>query len=64
MGQPLRRGAALNYTGRLTVLVHGRPYGEDPGSLMLVNLSNIVLELGKPPSVAPPASYDFSSMRR
>ncbi len=63
-GQPLRHGGALNYTGRLTVLVNGRPYGQDPGSVMLVNLSNIVLELGKPPLVAPPATYDFNSMRR
>jgi len=63
-GQPLRPGEALNYTGRLTVLVNGRSFTADPRTVPLVNLSNIVLELGKPPAVAPSATYDFSSMRK
>ena len=63
-GQPLRPSGALNYTGRLSVLVNGQRFSGDPSTVALVNFSNIVLELGKPPSVPPPATYDFSSMRR
>ena len=47
-----------------TVLVNGKRFTDEPGSIPLANFSNIVLELGKPPAVTPPAAYDFSSMRR
>ena len=63
-GQHLGSGEALNYIGRLTVLVNGKRFTDEPGSIPLANFSNIVLELGKPPAVTPPAAYDFSSMRR
>jgi hypothetical protein len=63
-GQPLGPSAALNYSGRFTLLVNGKEFAADPSSVPLVNFSNIVLELGKPPAVAPPATYDFSSMRK
>jgi hypothetical protein len=62
-GQPLGPGAALGYHGSLMVLVNGRPVDGDPRAVQLRNLDNIVLELGKPPAVPPPALYDFGSPR-
>jgi hypothetical protein len=63
-GQPLDTGGALGFRGTIAVLVNGQPFDGDPRSVPLKNLENIVLELGKPPSVAPPALYDFGTMRR
>jgi hypothetical protein len=63
-GQPLSADGALGVHGAVAVLVNGRADGGDPRSVPLLNLENIVLELGKPPATPPPALYDFGSMRR
>jgi hypothetical protein len=63
-GQPLGIGNALGYRGPLTVLVNGRRIDGDPRSVPLVNFDNIILELGRPPVTAPPALYDFGTLRR
>ena len=63
-GQPLSRSGAFNFSGALTVLVDGRPDTDDPRTLTLTNYENIVLELGKPPAVAPASIYDFGGMSR
>jgi hypothetical protein len=62
-GQPLGEGSALGYHGSVVVLVNGRRVDGDPRAVILENLENIVLELGKPPAVAPPALYDFGATR-
>jgi hypothetical protein len=62
-GQPLAVGSALGYQGSLVVLVNGQPIDGDPRAVVLKNLENIVLELGDPPGVPPPALYDFSTQR-
>lgn len=62
-GQPLGPGAALGYGGSLVVLVNGERVDGDPRAVMLTNLHNIVLELGKPPAIPPPALYDFGAPR-
>jgi hypothetical protein len=63
-GQPLSAGGALGFSGPLAVLVNGGPVEGDPRSVPLKNLENIVLELGKPPQIAPPALYHFGTIRR
>src|SRR5579859_5189034 len=63
-GQPLSRAGAFNYDGALTVLVDGRRDTGDPRALALTQYENIVLELGKPPAVAPASIYDFSGMSK
>ena len=62
-GRPLGPGSALGYRGDLAVYVNGRRVEGDPRTVPLANLTNIVLELGRPPSVQPPALYDFASPR-
>ena len=62
-GQPLGPGSALGYQGPLVVLVNGQPADGDPRMVRLTNLENVVLELGSPPTVPPPALYDFGSPR-
>lgn len=62
-GQPLGPGSALGYDGSLVVLVNGQRIDGDPRAVMLRNLANIVLELGTPPAVRPPALYDFGVPR-
>lgn len=63
-GQPLSTSGAFNYNGSLTVLVDGRRDSDDPRVLALRNYENIVLELGRPPAVAPASIYDFSGLSR
>ena len=63
-GQPLGPDAALGYHGSLVVLVNGVRFAGDPRTLMLSNLQNIVLELGTPPAVPPPALYNFTAVPR
>jgi hypothetical protein len=43
------------------MLVNGQRVDGDPRTLRLANLQNIVLELGNPPAVPPPALYDFAA---
>lgn len=62
-GQPLSPGSALGYNGSLVVLVNGEQVDGDPRTVILENLENIVLELGKPPTVPPPAFYNFGVPR-
>jgi hypothetical protein len=62
-GQPLGPGSALGYDGSLVVLVNGQRIDGDARAVMLRNLANIVLELGTPPAVRPPALYDFGVPR-
>jgi hypothetical protein len=62
-GQPLGAGSALGYVGSLVLLVNGQRIDGDPRAVMLTNLENILLELGKPPAVPPPALYNFGSPR-
>ena len=62
-GQGLGPNSALGYKGTVVVLVNGRRVEGDPRLVQLGNLQNIVLELGKPPSVPPPALYNFASPR-
>jgi len=62
-GQPLGAGSALGYDGSLAVLVNGRRIDGDPRAVRLENLENIVLELGRPPPVPPPALYNFAAPR-
>jgi hypothetical protein len=62
-GQPLASGSALGYDGPLVVLVNGQRIVGDPRAVRLENLENIVLELGKPPAVPPPALYNFAAPR-
>ena len=62
-GQQLEVGSALGYDGQLVVLVNGQRIEGDPRAVVLKNLENIVVELGKPPAVAPPALYDFGTPR-
>lgn len=62
-GHPLGSGFALGYHGRMAVLDNGRPVTGDPASVQLTNFHNLVIELGRPPSVPPPALYDFASPR-
>lgn len=59
-GQPLEDSDALGYHGSLVVLANGQRFDGDPRTVMLKNLENIVLELGRPPAVLPPALYDFT----
>ena len=63
-GQPLGPDSALSFRGALAVLVDGRQVPGDPRAVRLANLDNIVLELGRPPSSPPPATYDFAAMSR
>jgi hypothetical protein len=62
-GQPLGVGSALGYHGSLVVLVNGTRVDGDPRAVILGNLENIVLELGTPPAVPPPALYEFGTPR-
>jgi hypothetical protein len=62
-GQPLAANSALGYQGPLTILVNGARVDGDPRSLTMANLQNIVLLLGTPPAVPPPALYDFTATR-
>ena len=62
-GQPLGVGSALGYQGSLVLLVNGMRVDGDPSVLILGNLENIVLELGTPPAVPPPAVYEFGTPR-
>lgn len=62
-GQPLGAGSALGYDGSLLVLVNGQRIDGDPRGVLLKNLENIVLELGRPPAVPPPALYSFGAPR-
>ena len=62
-GQPLGAGAALGYHGSLVVLVNGQRIDGDPRQVTLGNLENIVLVLGRPPAVPPPALYHFGTPR-
>ena len=63
-GQALTPSGAFNYNGAMTVLVDGRRDTDDPRVLALTQYENIVLELGKPPAVAPASIYDFSGMSK
>ena len=63
-GQPLSATGAFNYTGELAVLVDGRDNGGNPRAIVLNQYENVVIELGKPPAVAPASIYDFSTLRR
>ena len=62
-GQPLSVAGALRYQGRIVTLVNGKEFNGDPATLTLSNLENVVLELGDPPGVPPPALYDFAALR-
>ena len=62
-GQFLAANSALGYHGSVVLLVNGQRVHGDPSALALANLQNIVLELGEPPAVPPPALYDFSTTR-
>jgi hypothetical protein len=62
-GQPLGVASALGHGGSLVVLVNGQRFDGDPRAVRLGNLENIVLELGKPPAVPPPALYNFAAPR-
>lgn len=62
-GQPLGNGYALGYHGTVAVFVNGRRFAGDPRTVSLTNLENILLELGTPPAVQPPALYDFATPR-
>ena len=62
-GQPLGPNSAAGYRGDLAVFVNGERSSADPRSIPLINFRNIVIELGKPPSVQPPALYDFTKPR-
>ena len=46
------------------MLVNGQPIDGDLRSVPLKNLQNIVIELGKPPAIVPPALYDFGTLRK
>jgi hypothetical protein len=59
-GQPLGDGSALGYTGSMLLFVNGQMTDGDPRALNLTNFENILLELGEPPAVPPPALYDFT----
>lgn len=48
----------------MAVLVDGRKTAGNPRDIELSAYENIVLELGKPPAVAPASIYDFGTMRR
>lgn len=61
--QPLGDSSALGYVGSLVVLVNGQRTDGDPRAMELKNLANIVLELGSPPAVPPPALYNFGAPR-
>jgi hypothetical protein len=63
-GQPLQSTGALGYHGPLRLLVDGTPVPGNPRDLPLLNLQNVVLELGRPPATPPPALYDFAPARR
>jgi hypothetical protein len=63
-GQPLTSTGAFNYSGELAVLVDGRRTNGNPRDIPLTQYENVVVELGKPPAVAPASIYDFSTMRR
>jgi hypothetical protein len=63
-GQPLQANGALGYRGSLKLLIDGKAFSGDPRTVPLVNLQNLVLELGRPPATRPPASYDFAALRR
>lgn len=63
-GQPLSATGAFNYSGTVKILVDGRPAAGDPGVLPLLNYANVVIELGRPPSVEPASIYDFATMSR
>lgn len=63
-GQPLGLGGAFNYSGDIAVLVDGRHIGGNPRAIPLTQYENVVIELGKPPAVAPASIYDFSTLRR
>jgi len=62
-GEPLGPGSALGYNGSLVVLVNGERVDGDPREVILENFENIVLELGKPPTVPPPPFYNFAAPR-
>lgn len=62
-GQGLGSDSALGYKGTVAVLVNGQRVDGDPRTVQLGNLQNVVLELGKPPPVPPPALYNFASPR-
>jgi hypothetical protein len=62
-GHSLGARSALGYEGSVVVLVNGRRIDGDPRAVMLGNLENIVLELGKPPATPPPALYNFAAPR-
>ena len=62
-GHPLGSASALGYHGSLATFVNGQRFAGDPREVKLLNLENIVLELGKQPAVQPPALYDFATPR-
>ncbi len=62
-GHPLARDSALGFRGPLSLYVDGQAARGDPSALPLLNLENIVLELGAAPASPPPALYDFAALR-
>jgi hypothetical protein len=62
-GHPLAADSALGYDGPPVMLVNGRRFDGDLRAARLVNLESIVLELGEPPAIPPPALYNFSGRR-
>jgi hypothetical protein len=63
-GQSLTPESALGYQSQAAVFVNGQRFRGDPRSINLVNLDNIVIELGAAPPAAPPAFFDFGLLRR
>ncbi len=63
-GQSLGPDSALGYRGMVAVFVNGERFSGNPRAVRLVNLDNIVLELGTGSSAAAPATYDFGKLSR
>ncbi len=56
-GEPLSNGRLASFSGPVTVFVNGRRWRGQPGELLLVKHSEIVLEVG--PRVPPHTSFAF-----
>jgi hypothetical protein len=61
-GQPLGLGSAIGDQGAVAVFVNGERFGGDPREVSMVNLANIVVELGR--TVPAAATYNFGTMSR
>lgn len=63
-GQTLTADSALGSAGPVAVLINGVRLSDDPRTVKLLNLDNIVIELGAPPSSPAPAFFDFGLLSR